>query len=181
MVSTLLLDDTLNQKTETEVKAERSAKRFYTGLVLLLFAIQCTILGTALKLAVGDPALAVVPDYHQAALNWDASHAANGEAARMGWNVQLEMSDVADGRGMRAMQLHVSDRDGKPVSDLNVLAKVYHHASADQVDRFELDNIGEGRYMALPAMGRNGLWQVELDLQNAGKPMTLVKTFDFKS
>ncbi|MFG0254139.1 MAG: FixH family protein [Rhodopirellula sp. JB053] len=170
----------MKPKNETEVKAERSAKRFYTGLVLLLFAIQCTILGTALKLAVGDPALAVVPDYHQAALNWDASQAASNEAARLGWNVNLEVSDVADGRGKRAMQFVVADENQKPVSDLNILAKVYHHAAADSVERFELENIGEGRYMAMPAMGRDGLWEVELDIQNAGKPMTIAKTFEFQ-
>ncbi|MCM2375201.1 FixH family protein [Aporhodopirellula aestuarii] len=171
----------MNHKTETEVKAERSAKRFYTGLVLLLFAIQCTILGTALKLAVGDPALAVVPDYHQAALNWDATQAANGAAAKMGWDVEIEVSDVADGRGMRAMQLLVSDQTGKPVTDLKVLGKAYHHAAANQVERFELNNVGEGRYMAMPPMGRKGLWQIELQIQNAGEPMSLVKTVEFKS
>ncbi|WP_236620858.1 FixH family protein [Rhodopirellula sallentina] len=162
------------------MKAERSAKRFYTGLVLLLFAIQCTILGTALKLAIGDPALAVVPDYHQAALNWDASLAASNEAARLGWDVNLEVSDVADGRGKRAMQFVVADENQQPVSDLNILAKVYHHAAADNVERFELENIGEGRYMAMPPMGRDGLWEVELDIQNAGKPMTIAQTFEFQ-
>lgn len=166
--------------TEIEVKAERSAKRFYIGLVLMLFAIQATILGTALSLAIGDPALAVVPDYHQAALNWDSSHAATTAAKKLGWDVQVEVSDVPDGRGMRAMQFLAHDQNGDPVSDLKILAKVYHHASADRVERLELQNVGEGRYMAMPAMGRLGLWQIELDIQNAGTPMTLSKVVEFK-
>jgi nitrogen fixation protein FixH len=168
----------LNQKTPTEITAERSAKRFYTGLVLLLFVIQCTILGTAISIAIGDPALAVVPDYHRAALDWDATHAASGAAAKLGWNVDVEVSDVADGRGMRAIQLFVHDQDGKPVANLQVAAKVYHHAAADSVERFDLKNVGEGRYMAMAAMGRQGLWQIELDFKNAGQPMSISKTIE---
>ncbi len=168
----------MNQKTPTEITSERSAKRFYTGLVLLLFAIQCTILGTAISLAIGDPALAVVPDYHQAALDWDAKHAASGAAEKLGWNVDLQVSDVADGRGMRATQLFVHDQAGQPVSDLRVAAKVYHHAAADNVERIELKNVGEGQYIAMPAMGRIGLWQIELDLKNAGRPMSISKTIE---
>lgn len=171
----------MSQKNEIEIKAERSAKRFYTGLVLLLFAIQCTILGTALTLAIGDPALAVVPDYHRAALDWDSSHAASHAAAKKGWDLQVEVSDVADGRGMRAVQLFAIDENGEPVSNLKVLAKVYHHAAADQVNRFELESVGGGRYMAMPAMGRAGLWQVEIELQNAGTPMTVTKIVDLQS
>lgn len=171
----------MQTKPDNEVIAERKAKRFYIGLVLLLFAIQFTILGTALKLAIGDPALAVVPDYHQAALDWDSSHAAAGAVEKMGWDVRVDVSDVADGRGLRAIDLNMNDHDGQPLADLKVLGKVYHHAHANQVERFEMQNVGVGRYLARPPMARPGLWQLELDIQAAGIPMTLSKTYELAS
>lgn len=167
-------------KTDVEVQSERKAKRFYVGLVLMLFAIQCTILGTAINLAIGDPALAVVPDYHQAALNWDDAQAASRAADDMGWDLQLDVSDVADGKGLRAVQFNVVDSDGKPMSDLQINGKVYHHTMADDVDRFELDNLGDGKYQAMPRMFKSGLWQVEFDVKNAGKPMSFKRTVELE-
>lgn len=169
----------MRQKTPSDVIAERKAKRFYIGLVLLLFAIQITILGTALSLAIGDPALAVVPDYHQAALDWDSVHAAAGAAQKLGWDVHLDVSDVADGRGLRAVSLNMLDENNQPITDLVVIGKVYHHANADQIERFEMQNVGEGRYLAMPPMGRAGLWQIELDIKNAIKPVTISRTYEF--
>ncbi|TWT75205.1 FixH family protein [Allorhodopirellula solitaria] len=169
----------MSSKSDDEIQSERKAKRFYIGLVLLLFAIQFTILGTALKLAIGDPALAVVPDYHQAALDWDAIHAASSAAAKQGWDVQIDVSDVADGRGLRAVDLNMSDDRGQPVTNLTVVGKVYHHADADRIERFEMQDVGGGRYLATPPMARPGLWQLELDIRNAGTPMTLSKTCEF--
>jgi len=171
----------LNRKSDVEIKAERKAKRFYIGLVLLLFAIQASILGTAIRLAIGDPALAVVPDYHQAALQWDDAQAAKQASAKMGWDISLQVSDVADGAGKRAIEFFAVNQDGEPVANLQVRARVYRHARADQVQRIELENVGEGRYMAMPSMAAAGLWQVELDVQNAGQPMTLTRTLELES
>lgn len=168
----------MRKKTPIDALAERRAKRFYTGLVLLLFTIQITILGTALTLAIGDPALAVVPDYHQAALNWDAVHAAAGAAKKFGWHVRLDVSDVADGRGLRSVGLDLMDDHDQPITDLNVTGKVYHHADANQVARFEMQNLGTGRYQSMLPMGRPGLWQLELEIENATEPMTISETFE---
>lgn len=165
-------------KSEFEIQAERKAKRFYIGLVLLLFAIQCTILGSAINLAIGDPALAVVPDYHHAALHWDESQAALRSAKKLGWRVDWNISDVADGQGLRAVQFEVRDAGGNGRSDLTVNAKVYHHGDANSVQRFQLDSIGDGCYQAMPPMARSGLWQIELDVENAGQPMTFKKTVE---
>ncbi|SMP54510.1 Nitrogen fixation protein FixH [Neorhodopirellula lusitana] len=168
-------------KTTDEIHGERRAKRFYIGLVLLLFAIQITILGTAINLAIGDPALAVVPDYHQAALRWDQSKAASRAVQKLGWDVEMKVSDVADGKGLRALQVHATDRDGNSLSNLSINAKVYHHARADHMERIALKSVGDGQYIAMPAMRNPGLWQVELIIDNASVPMTLSQTIELGS
>jgi len=128
----------LKPSVETQQKDERRAKRFYIGLVLLLFAIQATILGTALKLAIGDPALAVVPDYHQAALNWDEAYRASLASDRLGWNVDVIVSKVSDSKGQRAISVELHNQQGKTLDDLNVDAVVYRHADAGAFQAVDL-------------------------------------------
>ena len=92
---------------KSTIEAERSAKRMWISLVILLFAIQISIGGTAIYLATGDPSVAVVPDYHTVALNWDAHHRARTAPERLGWKMNITASDVADTRGMRALELRI--------------------------------------------------------------------------
>lgn len=159
---------------------ERRAKRFYMALVLFLFVIQSTIMGLVIHLAIGDPSAAVVPDYHTAALNWDATRARHEAAGRLGWAVAFEASDVADGSGMRAVELNILDRDQHPVDQLSIHGKLYHHARANDVIPVELKSVGAGRYLALIPAARAGLWQLELDLDGGPEPMSESLTFNVK-
>ncbi|EKK00983.1 nitrogen fixation protein fixH [Rhodopirellula baltica SH28] len=170
----------LKPSVETQQKDERRAKRFYIGLVLLLFAIQATILGTALKLAIGDPALAVVPDYHQAALNWDESYRASLASDRLGWNVDVIVSKVSDSKGQRAISVELHNQQGKTLDDLNVDAVVYRHADAGAFQAVDLPSMGEGRYLGMASMPQQGLWQLEVTVDGAGEPMTLSRTLELE-
>lgn len=165
---------------ETQQQAERRAKRFYISLVLLLFAIQSTILGTALKLAIGDPALAVVPDYHQAALNWDQSHRASLASDRLGWDANVIVSDVSDAKGQRAVSVELRDKQGQTLDHLDVDAIVYRHADAAAFEAIDLLNTGDGRYLGMASMPQRGLWQLELSIGGAGEPMTLSRTLEME-
>ncbi|WP_286764567.1 MULTISPECIES: FixH family protein [Rhodopirellula] len=171
----------LNPSMETQQKEERRAKRFYISLVLLLFAIQATILGTAIKLAIGDPALAVVPDYHQAALNWDESYRASLASERLGWNVDVIVSDVSDAKGQRAISVELHNQQGKSLDDLHIDAVVYRHADAGAFEAVELLSTGEGRYLGMASMPQQGLWQLELTVDGAGEPMTLSRTLELEN
>lgn len=163
---------------DTKVQDERRAKRFYISLVLMLFAIQFTIGGIALKLAIGDPALAVVPDYHKAALNWDTTHRASLASNRLGWGVDVIVSDAADARGQRAIAMTIQDKTDQARDDLNVTAKLYRHAQAGDVQTVQLPSIGEGRYLAMANMPDNGMWQLEFDIEGAGEPMTATRIIE---
>lgn len=159
-----------DMKTQEQV-AERSAKRFWVSLVVVLLGLQLVIGFVAIRLATGDPSAAVIPDYHNAALNWDDSRRASQAADRLGWSVEISASDIADASGMRATQVTVIDEAGQPVAGLEVTGRAYHHARAGQVETFRLDSIGQGRYMALAPLTRPGLWQIEVMFQNEDQPM----------
>ncbi|QDV42718.1 FixH [Stieleria neptunia] len=162
---------------ESNETAERRAKRFWIALVVFLFLIQSTIMGLVMHLAIGDPSAAVVPDYHNRALNWDATRRTLEAADRLGWSVTFEASDVADGRGMRALELKMVDRDGQPLNDLVVSGKLYHHARAGDVHPITLKSVGDGKYLALAPAARSGIWQLELKIDGGSEPVTQSLTF----
>lgn len=160
--------------------AEKRAKRFWIALVVFLFIVQSTIMGSVMHLAIGDPAAAVVPDYHNAALNWDATRRALEAADRLGWQVALNASDVADGRGLRALELIILDADGKGIDDLVISGKLYHHARAGETYPVDLNSVGQGKYMTLAPAARPGLWQLEIKLDGAAEPVSQSITFKVK-
>lgn len=164
--------------TESELVAERRAKRFWVSLVLLLLTMQLAIGAVAIRLATGDRSVAVVPNYHQAALRWDDTKNARLAAKRNGWTLSLTVSDVADGRGMRAVVLHVLDSRQQIVDDLEVAGHVYHHALATEVKQIEFRSLGDGRYLTMAPMRRKGLWQVELSIEGSKEPMALSETIE---
>ncbi len=162
---------------ESIESAERRAKRFWIALVVFLFIIQSTIMGLVMHLAIGDPSAAVVPDYHNRALNWDATRRTLEAADRLGWGVTFEASDVADGRGMRAIELTIVDGDGNPLDELVVSGALYHHARAGEVNTVALKSIGDGKYLALAPAARAGIWQLELKIDGGSEPVTQSLTF----
>lgn len=163
--------------TESMESAEKRAKRFWIALVVFLFVVQSTIMGTVMHLAIGDPSAAVVPDYHNAALKWDETRRSHEAAARLGWDVAFAASDVADGRGMRAIELNILDSNGDAVDDLLINGILYHRARADEVNSVELKSVGQGKYLTLAPATRPGLWQLELSIEGASEPMAKSVTF----
>ncbi|TWU55249.1 FixH family protein [Rubripirellula reticaptiva] len=159
------------EKAKSEFAAERSARRFWVSLVVVLLGLQLVIGFVAIRLATGDPTVAVVPDYHNEALDWDMTRREVMAAERMGWSVEIEASDVSDGNGFRATEVSVTDESGNPVDDLRIVGSVYHHARASDIERFELPSVGKGRYLTLAPMARPGLWQVEIFIEGAEVPM----------
>ncbi|TWU02451.1 FixH family protein [Stieleria varia] len=160
---------------------ERSAKRFWISLVLVLFVIQSTVMGIAINLAISDPSAVVTPDYHAAALNWDETRRSRSAPQRMGWTVKLYVSDVADQRGQRAVEWTAADREGNPLDGLTIDARVYHHARAGDVQELQLKSAGDGRYIALADMPRNGLWQIDLSVAGAEEPVEQTETVEVHS
>ncbi|QDT03836.1 FixH [Rubripirellula lacrimiformis] len=146
---------------------ERRAKRFWVSLVVGLLGLQLTIGGVAIYLATGDPTAAVIPNYHETALDWDTARRAGTAADRMGWEIQVSASDVVDDRGMRATDVLVQDQNGNPVDALAMTARVYHHARASDVVSFSLPSVGDGHYIALAPLSRPGLWQFEVSIDGA--------------
>lgn len=165
-------------ETEVHASVERRARRIWVSVIVGLLGIQVLIGAVSIHLATNDQSAAVVPNYHQAALDWDQTKQAALAASRNGWRMSLTTSDVADGRGMRAVELVAIDADRRPIESLVVTGQVYHHAVAGQVESIEFRSVGDGRYLAMAPMARRGLWQINLNIQGADEAMTLAQSFE---
>jgi len=168
-----------NSTATSEYKsAERRAKYFWVSLVVILLGIQLVIGGIAIHLATSDPTVSVIPDYHQTALNWDQRRQVQTAADRMGWTIDIDASDVADGQGRRAVAVMIKDQDGRSVTDLRLRATAYHHAAAGDTRSFIVDSVGDGNYLTLAPLGRSGIWNLEIKIDGADEPMTLQRTIE---
>ncbi|NND98252.1 MAG: nitrogen fixation protein FixH [Pirellulaceae bacterium] len=160
--------------------AERRAKRFWVSLVVFLLGLQLAIGGVAIRVATGDRSAVVVPDYHNAALNWDATYAKRTALTRLGWQLSVQPSDVVDAGGLRAIRIGITDHEGGTVEGLNISAKAFAHAQANDITTFKLDAIANGTYQATAPLARNGLWDIEFAFIADGEDVRVVRQLELK-
>ena len=89
------------REKQSEVRLERRAKYVWLTFVVLLLGLQLTIGGFAIRLATADRSAAIVPDYHNAALNWDEDRESRSRVQQSGWDFRWQLSDTADASGNR--------------------------------------------------------------------------------
>ncbi len=159
-------------------RVERRAKWRWIGVVVGLLSLQVVIGIVALVLALNNTSTVVMPNYHQAALDWDQTRRERGAAQRLGWQVQLRPAEIVDGQGRRLLRLHIKDRNGKSLDDLHVTAEIYHHANAADVRSTTWDAIGDGTYQTLAPMAHSGVWQVNIDIPVSGETVALQNTVE---
>jgi hypothetical protein len=160
------------------IAAERKARRFWVSLIVTFLGLQVVIGFASLRLATGDSSVAIVPDYHTTALNWDAERRKNTAAKRLGLDIAIKPSNVADERGNRAVEVQISGDRDQAVSDLVLSAKVYHHTNANVVQKISFQNRGGGLYLALVPMAQPGIWQFDLKVDGAEEPIVQPITVD---
>ncbi|MEO1526765.1 MAG: FixH family protein [Planctomycetota bacterium] len=167
----------MTDTSTTKGRAERNSKRIWVSLVVLLLGLQIGIGAIAISLATSDPSVAVVPDYHEAALNWDTDKANRFRLETMGIELKLTLSDVADGRGQRALRASlVNDQATIPECTASVTA--FHHSRAREVARFPMQSIGNGQFQCLIPMQRRGLWDLDFEFNFDETPARVRRTME---
>ncbi len=117
----------------------------------------------AIILATGDESVAVVPNYHEKALNWDAEMAAQAASAALGW--QCEVSQINKQTIPSGLRITLTDREGKPVLVQSGELRLYRHVRASDVREVPIP-MGKFAMLELPdCFNAVGLWQVMLDLK----------------
>lgn len=143
---------------------ERRARRFWVSVIVGFLGLQVLIGIASIVLALSDPTVAVIPNYHQSALDWDVTHRSRQLAEQLGWEIDYNVVP-SEQAGQRSLLVSILDRDRQPLSGLNVSAKLYRHARAGEVDQFKLKAVADGNYQADTKLNERGLWQIELMIE----------------
>ncbi|MEO8268709.1 MAG: FixH family protein [Aureliella sp.] len=150
-----------------QAREERNARRWWGAGIVGLLGLQVVIGGGSVFLALGDPTVAIVPNYHQKALDWDASQRAFHLTEKLGWTAVPLVSLPSPETGKRLVRVSVRDRLGHRVSDLNLTAKVYHHARGSEIYDLKFVETDAGYYEAMTSLVKPGLWQVSLQIEGS--------------
>jgi nitrogen fixation protein FixH len=147
--------------------AERRARRFWVSLIVGLLGLQVLIGFGSIWLSLGDPTVAVVPNYHQKALDWDTTRRARQLTKTLGWQISPIVGVLDPDKHQRLVRIAIRDRSGKVVSNLNVSAQVYHHARGANIHELRFTETDPGYYEAAAGLAEAGLWELQLQMEGA--------------
>lgn len=148
-----------------QANLERRARRWWVSGIVSLLGLQVFIGIGSVILAVSDPTVAIVPNYHQKALDWDTAQRAAVLTGKLGWHVTPLVGLVTEGNNQRLVRVSIQDQQGRPVSDLNVSAAVYHHARGSEIHNLKLVETDAGYYEGTTKLTQPGVWQVFIQIE----------------
>ncbi|HCS54308.1 FixH family protein [Rubinisphaera sp.] len=147
---------------ESAEQAERKSRWIWSGMIVGLLSLQIFCCMIAFFLATTSTSMAVIPDYHQKALNWDETRNEQQTSELLGWKKSIDVSEPIDVYGNRTVTVWLNDSTSAPVSADHVSLKAYRHANAAQLISIPLEEIAPGTYQAQAEIMKAGLWQFEL-------------------
>jgi nitrogen fixation protein FixH len=149
---------------QNEQQLERRSRLLWGGLIVGFFLVHGCILIVGIVLATCDPTHAVIPNYHQQAMEHDKVLAERQASERLGWKWT-----VTQDAGGVVVQL--SDAQGRPVENSIMSIDLYHHARGNQHRRIKLQPVADqpGRYRGDVKINRTGVWQIDLDVQRGAE------------
>jgi hypothetical protein len=149
-------------QAEEHARLERKARRFWVGLVVGFLGLQVAIGMFSLYVAVGG-ADAVIPNYHQAALDWDIKQREVQTLARLGWDVSVVATPVRSGK--RGLQVLILGAQGQRIEQQRVSGTAFHHAAGRDLHDFLLQETDAGLYTSSIPLTQAGLWRVDLTIE----------------
>ena len=166
-VPSLSISNTTDEQEQFAI-VERRARRFWVSLIVGFLGIQVLIGVGSIYLALGDPSVAIIPNYHQSALDWDLKHRAQLLLDDLGWQVTILItpdSEMASPPQARELGIRITNQGGVPIEKLHIEAKWFHHARGQQVHQALLSEIEPGFYATPTTLNAPGLWQVSLSIE----------------
>jgi nitrogen fixation protein FixH len=154
------------RRTDNQLeRVERSARRFWVTFIVGFLGLQVAGGIAAIYLAVSDPTVAVIPNYYDAAVNWDVTRRARELAQDLGWRIDIETGAIAASADRRPIEVRILSRSGKAISGVLVSAKLYHHSRGAEIYQLRLDETAPGVFRGTTALTKPGVWQVELQVE----------------
>jgi nitrogen fixation protein FixH len=142
---------------------ERGSLVRWATFITVLFVAQVGLWVAAVVIVSGDRSHAVVEGYDAQAMSWDEQRAQQRDSDATGWHVQVDLRAAASVPHGDNLQVRVTDRDGRPVLDAQLEARLFHHARAGELTRLKLHPGPDGTYLGAAALRRPGKWTVVVE------------------
>jgi nitrogen fixation protein FixH len=146
----------------------------WPAMVIALLAGQVMLILVMAYVAVSDRSFAVEPDYYEKALHWDAAQKQSRTNERLGWIVQVAVSQQADLLRNREIRCTVRDRSGSPIEGASVELLAFPHARGTERSKVTLDPQGAGCYSTSMRVARGGLWEFRIAARRGEELFTAV-------
>lgn len=140
---------------------EQTAQFLWTAFILSFFVLQAILWTVAITLTAGDKSHAVVANYDERALNWDAEIVQRNASAQLGWRANLSVDLAADIRKFHVLTLTIQDSGECPVAGAVIELVAFHRARAGEPQQVKLVEAGDGVYSGKIQINKSGRWQFE--------------------
>lgn len=138
-------------------------------IVVGLLVTHVVLMLVAASIATRDRSFAVVPNYYENAVNWDATRAAQRDSDTLGWKLSIDPSASVTPLGQRSIAFTLLDSTGKPVENANLSVDYYHHSHAKDAASIKLKQTEPGKFVANLPMRYPGFWQFNVTAEAGGK------------
>jgi nitrogen fixation protein FixH len=139
----------------------------YLGGLLAMPIVAC---GVLVWVATRPDSPRPMQGYYEAARSWDATEAVAEASRELGWSVRYELpADVPHYAGMpRPIDVHIADREGKPVSGLGGRLHVIRPADTRLNESGDLTELPQrpGSYRTLVRLDEPGAWEFRLEARH---------------
>jgi hypothetical protein len=144
-----------------EAISEKKSALLWAMFIFGLIAINLSIAGYALAVAIGDQSFRPLPDYSAQAVDWQVHKDLITKSNRLGWNIQFEHS-----KSPNELKIVITDIKGRPVKGGTGALMAFHFTRVAEHRKVPLiESTDEsGVYYAKIPIDREGKWQVSLDV-----------------
>lgn len=164
MTATKGFEQTTAHANADLISLEQRARRFWVGLIVCFLTVQLIGGVVTIYLAVGDPTVAVIPNYYQAGLDWDVKRRNMQNFIDLNWTADVTVDAYDAESRTRGLKLVLS-RNGHAVEGQRISATLFHHARGNELFRVRMDQAEPGVYVATTNLAQSGLWQFDLSIE----------------
>lgn len=154
-------------------QSENVSRMIWVGVVTGLLGLQIVGCMFALFLATTSRSMAVIPDYHRKAMEWDSYRAEQAANTALGWKQTIDVSGPVDIMQNRLITIRVEDSDKAAVNVDRLEATVYHHADAAELHKVDMELLAPGTFRGKLRIRKEGLWQIDTTIFASGKEVKL--------
>lgn len=145
---------------------------FWKSFPVLLLGSLLTGLGYMTVLATNDPGFSVEKDYYRKAVSWDAHQAQAQENDALGWHLKAELESRPKGS---LVDVELVDRLGVALRGAIVDLEAFPISRGNELLTARLSESRPGRYQALVALVRPGIWELRITVRAGDRVFTQVE------